>query len=187
MALTMYIPVVQLSNSEIMMSAQLKYSCSCLVLYNNPWTWTSSLCAICHAEKRASGHESTCGTTPKAFLHVCNETELQEMPSMEISPSVEARRSRAESRVLFPEPVRPSRPICARAHIYKHTQSIKKAWLHHFLQILHLASLCACMHQSLPAETILYILPGHILKALGPFFCGLAATISPFIRRPWTS
>lgn len=62
------------------------------------------LCAVwpcCH----------TCGTTPKAFLHVCRETELQETPSMEMSPSVEARRSRAESRVLFPEPVRPSRPI----------------------------------------------------------------------------
>lgn len=52
----------------------------------------------------------TCGTTPKAFLQVCRETELQETPSMEISPSVEARRSRADSRVLLPEPVRPSRP-----------------------------------------------------------------------------
>lgn len=38
---------------------------------------------------------------------------------MEISPSVEARRSRAESRVLFPEPVRPSSPICT--HVYIHT------------------------------------------------------------------
>lgn len=62
-------------------------------------------------EQRLSSHRLTCGTTPKAFLHLCRGTEFQETPSMEISPSVEARRSRAERRVLFPEPVRPSSPI----------------------------------------------------------------------------
>ena len=65
-----------------------------------------------------SGEIFTCGTTPKAFLHVCSVTEFQETPSMEISPSVEARRSRAESKVLFPEPVLPNTPTYGQQQTY---------------------------------------------------------------------
>lgn len=52
----------------------------------------------------------TWGTTPKAFLQVWRGTEFQETPSMEMSPSVDASLSRAESRVLFPDPVLPRTP-----------------------------------------------------------------------------
>lgn len=88
-----------------------RVKCSCNMFIGSSCfsrIWMGGVCVPCDL---LSCHGCTCGTTPKAFLHVCRETELQETPSMEMSPSVEARRSRAESRVLFPEPVRPSRPI----------------------------------------------------------------------------
>lgn len=162
-------------------------------------------------EKQLSSPSRTCGTTPKAFLHVCRETELQETPSMEISPSVEARRSRAESRVLFPEPVRPSRPIYTNTQ--EHFEKLNEL-IHHLLEILYLVSLCACIYVTRHTYRILYTLHVHILymysmqfiwkqveythddtknccievfrslKALRPFICSLVATISPFIRRP---
>lgn len=83
-------------------------------------------------DKRLGGRGLTWGTTPKAFLHLCRGTEFQETPSMEISPSVEARRSRAESRVLFPEPVRPSSPI----YTHTHTQPVWCVFTHLILNFL---------------------------------------------------
>lgn len=170
-----------------MMSAQLKYSYSCLVLYNSPWTWTSSLRAMscwkaCQRSRMYLRHDSE-GLPP------CVQRDGAPGDAVNGNFTIsggETQQSGEQSALPWTRSTQQTH-LCMRTHIYKHTQSIKKAWFHHFLQILRLASLCACMHQSLPAETILYILPGHILKALGPFFCGLAATISPFIRRPWTS